>query len=137
MYLNSSANSTTSNDVTNIFSGLESNGSISSYIAQGTNFEVLLSTINAYSLQQVLYTKLNSTKIATVNATSSVTLPARLTLYLSTTAEPILLAQRNYTVNIFPLKPLGTSVKLDINAIVWANGTVEDNQVTLKIVNSS
>jgi hypothetical protein len=130
---NSLTNATTGNQIVGILSTMQANGSISSYLEFNNNFQVLLSTMNAYSLQQILQKKLNTPNV-TVNASTYVVLPSRITLIISTIAAQIALSQTNYSISILPLKPPGTSIKININAIVWQNGTVANGQITLKPV---
>ncbi len=129
--LNRSANASVGNATVKILSGLEANGSISSYIELNNSFQVLLSTINAYSLEQLVDTGLGSNSIASVNASSYIVLPSRMTLYLNTQSVAVTLQQTNFSINLYPISPVGTKVKLKINALVAPNGTVYDNQVIL------
>ena len=116
----------------NALMALERNGSISSYIDLSGSYQVLLASMNAYSLQQAMDTLLNSGNATSVNASTYVALPRSIDLYLGKQMVPVTLTQANFSVNMHPLKPLNTTIKFNINTIISANGTVFDNQITLK-----
>jgi hypothetical protein len=126
------SNSSFSAKAGNVLTALEDNGSISSFIDLSGNYQVLLSTMNAYSLQQYMDKQLNSSNATSVNASTYIALPSKVELFLGSQAIPVTLTQTNYSVSIYPLLPLNTTVKFNLNAIVSGNGTVYNNQLTLK-----
>lgn len=132
LLVNKSVNASSSNQILATLNTLESNGSINSYIEINNSFQIFLSTINAYSLEQLFYTKLGSNKTTAVNASSIVSLPKTITMYLNKQSVPMHLTQTNYSMNIFPLRQVGNTIKVSLNAIVTANGTVYQNQITIK-----
>lgn len=123
--------SSVSSQVGNFLSTLETNGSISNYISQGNGYEVFTGSLDAYQLQQAVYRNLSSNSIAIVNATSTVTLPRSIPLYYRNQIVNIRLPQTNFTVSLSPLPPPNTSVAFIIHAIVFANGTVYNNQISV------
>lgn len=121
-----------SSETSNILAALERNGSISSYIGFNDSYQVFLGTMDAYSLQQYVNGQLNYTNATTMNASTYVTLPSSVTGALGGQSVPIKLQHTNYSVSIYPLLPLNATVTFKLNAIVSGNGTVYNNQVTLK-----
>lgn len=119
--------------VGNTMSKLESNGSINNYIANSKSFNVFLGTMNAYSLQQLLYNTTGNS-IVTINATTYVSFPSQINLYYGSQSTPVYVPGSNYSVTIMPLLPLKTSVPVSIHALVTSNGTVYDNQIIIKPV---
>jgi hypothetical protein len=88
--------------------------------------------MNAYSLQQVVNRRLNSINATYVNASTYVVLPSKVQLSLGSQTVTVTLQQVNYSVDIYPLMPLNTTIKFNLNAIIAGNGTVYDNQLILK-----
>lgn len=135
----STANSNTANEVSGLLVELQDNGTINSYDNNGFNnsYQVFLSTINAYQFAELVNSKLSSNTITIVNASSTVTLPSKVTLSVNGQQVPnILLTLRNYSVNLSPLKAINSTVRVKINTLVWLNGTQDSGGgVTIIIVN--
>ncbi len=126
------SNTNFSSDTSNVLTALEDNGSISSYLDLNGSYQVLLASMNAYSLQQVVNKKLASSNAVYVNTSTYVMLPPKVQLALGSQIVPVPLSQRNYSINIYPLMPLNTTIKFNLNAIIAGNGTIYNNQLTLK-----
>ncbi len=125
-------NSNLSSAASNALAALEGNGSISSYLSMNGSYQVLLSSMNAYSLQQDINRRLNSSNATYVNASTEIVLPSKVYLALGSQTVAVTLPQRNYSINVYPLMPLNATIRFNLNAIIAGNGTIYNNQLTLK-----
>lgn len=132
-YINvSNASNATAHIVTSELSYLESNGSVKNYTYMNGSYQVMLSGISAYDLQQLLYNKTNSENSLTLASNAEVELPGNIILYYNTT-HPIsaLPPSRNYSVYMKGLDSLGTTITVQISALLEPNGTVYGNDFEL------
>jgi hypothetical protein len=125
-------NANLSSAASNALAALEGNGSISSYLSMNGSYQVLLSSMNAYSLQQDINRRLNSSNATYVNASTEIVLPSKVYLALGSQTVAVTLPQRNYSINVYPLMPLNATIRFNLNAIIAGNGTIYNNQLTLK-----
>ena len=108
---------------------LESNGSISNYIATNGTFDVLLSTATPYSLQSILYNGTGSNTVVSVNGTTYVSLPKNLQLLYKAQSVPVSTPPENFSVSVTPVRPVGASITVKIQALVTGTGQVYNNQI--------
>jgi hypothetical protein len=111
-------------------SELEANGSISNYILVGNGYQVALSGISAYALQQSIrnITALSHSDLA---ATAYLLLPSNEILYVNSYSVNVALGRRNYSIGITGLKPVGSYLNVSVFALITANGSVYNNQIKL------
>ena len=123
------------NTFTEIISRLVSNGSVLNYIYSNYSYEVVLSTISPYGLQQLLNanTMLNGT--VAVGSTIYVTLPRSIILVPvgSGQAIPVSLNNRNYSVYTANVSAIGSTVNVSISALLERNGSVYNNQFRVSL----
>lgn len=127
--LSNSSNSIRDN-VNTTMSQLESNGSLQDYIYSGSNntYQVVLSTISAYGLQQLLYSNATITNSVSVGSTASILLPSTVTLHYTNVPITISPPNRNDTVYLKNVKRIGTVINVSISALLGRNGSVYNNQ---------
>lgn len=117
--------------VANVLSELAANGSIGTYYANSNiGYNVSLTTISPYALQQLLYNKTGGNSI-NVGSTAYITLPKSITLYYSSTPVPIYLSNTNYTVYMGDVRKVGTVINVSISALLTNNGAVYNNQLRI------
>ncbi len=119
--------------VSNVLSMLEANGSVSNFVGSNRSYQVLMGNMNAFSLQQILYRKANP-NYTTVNASAYLLLPPSISLvfYKNNQTVIVYLVQRNFTVQLTPVRAVGANVPVVVHALVTDNGTVYNNQLTVK-----
>jgi len=116
--------------VGNTLTQLQNNGSVSSYFQYGTGYNVFLNSYSPYQLQQLLY-GMYPTNTIRVNSSTYVSLPKTIPLYYSTQQVQVGLPGRNYSVSMAPIIAIGSNVPVAIKAIIFANGTLYNNQITV------
>jgi len=116
--------------LTNELSNLEANGTVQDYIYQNGSYQVILSSLSAYDLQRILQ---NTSGLGntTVGSSAKVELPASLTLHYTTYPINVQLSTRNYSVYIRDVKSPGTTITLQISALLTQNGAVYQNQLRI------
>lgn len=124
-------NKTAFGAVGNTLTAMQANGSISNFVTLNNTYQIFTQKINAYSLQQVIFSRVNSTMLA-VNSSSYVTLPQVISLNYSKQTVQVHLLQTNFSVQVSPVAAIGSTVHLSVHALITANGTVLNNQITLK-----
>ncbi|MCW6160318.1 MAG: hypothetical protein LVQ95_04500 [Candidatus Micrarchaeales archaeon] len=125
-----SNNTALSSLASNELAQLQNNGSISNYVAQGNGFQIFTQNMNAYKLQQLLASKLGSANVS-VNASTSFSLPRTLPLTYRNQIVDVKLTNTNFTAPASPLQDIGTNVTVVVHALVYANGGIYDNQITI------
>jgi hypothetical protein len=66
-----------------------------------------------------------------VKATTYVTLPSTLKLYYQGTAVNVFVGEKQYPVSIAPLKPINSTIKVTVQALVTANGILYENNLRI------
>ncbi len=124
-------NQSAASAVANVLAEMQSNSSISTYVSTANgSYEAFAQNINAYQLQQALYKRTNANSVS-VQALTTFTLPVSITMYYNTQAIPVTMPQKNYTVTLSPLVGTGSQIRLRLQALVTANGTIYDNQLNI------
>jgi hypothetical protein len=116
------------NKVINIISQLQANGIIQNYVFSNNSYQVVLSGLSAYNLQQLLYNKTGSSNYTSVGATTYVTLPNQVTLNYTTQSITINLANRNYSVYMKRVKKIGAIINVSVSALLTRDGNIYKNQ---------
>lgn len=124
---NSSALSTIAG---NVLAQMQNNGSISNYVAQGSGFQIFTQGMNAYTIQLILVSKLGGSNVS-VNATTSLALPKTIPLLYRAQIVDVKLVNSNFTTPIVPLREIGANVTVNVHALIYANGSVYNNQITI------
>ena len=116
-------------------SAFEANGSISNYIHVNGGYQIALSGVNAYALQQSIR---NITALANSNITTTayLLLPANALLYVNSYPVTVALSKKNYSISLTGIKPLGSSLNLSVFALITKNGSVYNNQIRLNYTQS-
>jgi hypothetical protein len=114
-------------NVMKTLSELETNGSINNYIGSNGSYEVFLSTINAYYLQQQLQNAVNSSNAVVVSATTYIMLPSNVTLYANNYPVRVYLSDRNLSVGTTRLECIGSIINVSLRALVTSNGILYGN----------
>ncbi|MDE1865290.1 MAG: hypothetical protein KGH94_01465 [Candidatus Micrarchaeota archaeon] len=111
---------------------LEANGSVSNYVPfNSTSYQALLSGINAYQLYTYLSNALNATDVS-VGAGAFVNLPARVNMYYSAGSQvPVAFPEKNYSVYLTRVFPIGANVPVRIQALITTRGDLYNNQIRL------
>lgn len=131
IYLGNGSNATIINTTLN---ALEANGTISNYVGTNKSYDVLLNSIDPYSLYKLIR---NETKNVSVGGQAEILLPAKVDAYYSTSGIiPITLPTRNYTLFLNNTKPIGSQIPVKITAIVTENGTIYNNNIKIQEVQS-
>ncbi len=111
---------------------LERNGSVTAYFSSGPrSFEVNLGTMNAYALQQLFLSRLQTRNSIGVNATTYVLMPQTIIAYNNNAPVKIALSQLNYSISISPLPGVGSPLNVSVKALIALNGSVYQNQVVV------
>lgn len=123
-------NSTNSSkgQVSNAISELEANGTVQNYIYTDNSYQVVLSSISPYQLQQFIYNKTNMTNTISVGSTAFVMLPGNVTLYYTNQPIRVSLANRNYSLYISKAVAINTTVNVSISGLLARNGSIYDGQ---------
>jgi hypothetical protein len=116
------------NNVTAILSGLETNGSVQNYIYSNGSYQVVLATISAYGLQQLLYRKTGQPNSITVGSTATVFMPSNVVLYYTNVPVVVAPPSRNYSVYVKSVKSPGTIINVSISALLNRNGSIYNSQ---------
>ncbi len=121
--------------VNGTLSAFEANGSISNYIHVNGGYQIALSGVNAYALQQSIR---NITALANSNITTTayLLLPANALLYVNSYPVTVALSKKNYSISLTGIKPLGSSLNLSVFALITKNGSVYNNQIRLNYTQS-
>ncbi len=109
---------------------METNGSISNYIRIGDNYQVTLSGIDAYALQQNIRA-VPALALSNITASAHLLLPSNAILYVNSYPVNIMFNRRNYSASITRLKSVGSIINVSVFALITANGSVYNNQVRL------
>jgi hypothetical protein len=133
-FLLSNQSNATMESVNRTLSALETAGSISNYLhainSLGTNYTVTLSGIDAYALQQSIR---NITALAHLNITTTayLLLPTNTILYPpgSSYSLPITFSNRNYSISLTGLEPVGSRLNVSVQALVTANLSVHEMRI--------
>ncbi len=125
-----SNSSALSSRASNELAQLQNNGSISNYVAQGNGFQIFTQNMNAYRLQQALVSKLGGSNVS-VNASTSFSLPKILPLIYRNQIVDVKLTNTNFTAPTSPLQDIGSNVTVIVHALVYANGDIYNNQITI------
>jgi hypothetical protein len=125
--LSNSVNSSKIN-MTTILSGLETNGSVDNYVYTNGSYEVVLSSISAYDLQELLYKDVGSNTFVNVGATTYVELPQSVVLYYTTQPITVNLPSRNYSIYLKNVQMEGSTVNVSISGLLERNGTIYNSQ---------
>jgi hypothetical protein len=122
------SSNTLKTSVINLISHLEANGTVQNYAASNGSYEIVLASISPYDLQQFLYNKTNSTSNSLgIAATSYVELPQNITLYYTNVPVPVYLTNRNYSIYLQRVKPIGSKINVSISALLAKNGSIYQN----------
>jgi hypothetical protein len=121
------------NNLSAFMSQLQENGTLDNYVLTNNTYQVYLSNLSAYRLQQLLYNKFNSNNSVSVTATADLMVPQSVNLYYSNSSPPInvALTSKNYTVSLTGLKSIGMKVNLTVSALITTQGSVFNNQIRL------
>jgi hypothetical protein len=119
---------TTKVNITKILSQLESNKSVGNYIYTNGTYDVVLSNISAYNLQNLLYKDAGSSNTISVGSTANVELPSNVVLYNATQSITVVLSNRNYSIYLKNVQMPGSTVNVSISAQLEKNGTIYNNQ---------
>lgn len=125
----------TSLDMANeTMSKLQNNGSISNFLFTGSGYQVALTGIDAYSLQQQIR-DMPGNGIANANATSVayIVLPARIRLDVGDTHVNATLANRNFSLPLTGLEPVGSNLSVRVSAMITANGSIYNNEIRINV----
>jgi len=129
--INASQNSSTYDMISSVLGNLQLNGSVLNYFYNIGRYQVYLgSGIDAYGMQSLL-NKTVSNKNFKVEATSYVTLPSTLRLFYQDTAVDIFIGGKQYPVTIVPPRPINSTVKVTVQALVTANGIPYQNNIRI------
>ena len=127
-----SSSSGTGAAVMKTLSELQANGSISYYdMPKNGSYTVILSEIDAYSLQVMLNNAVNSSNAIVVSAETHILLPSNITLYYKNNPVKIYLNNRNKSVSETVLRSLGSKINVSIQALVTNNGTLYENELSV------
>ncbi|MDE1810432.1 MAG: hypothetical protein KGH58_03940 [Candidatus Micrarchaeota archaeon] len=118
------------NSVLGTLSALRNSGTIQNYISNGAEYEIVLGGISAYSLQQTLYSQLNSTNAITIMATANARLTGKSNLLVGSQefAVPI---NGTYPLNFTPLIPINSIIGVTVRALLTQNALLYNNQVSI------
>jgi len=129
--INASQNSSAHDMISSMLGNLQSNGSVLNYFYNLGKYTVYLgSGIDAYGVQSLLNNTVNN-KNFRVKATTYVTLPSTLKLYYQGTAVNVFVGEKQYPVSIAPLKPINSTIKVTVQALVTANGILYENNLRI------
>lgn len=121
-------NSSDTNSIYNTLSTMQSNGLISSYNNFGNQLDILAEKATIYQIYMGLKNVSNSISI---NATSYVRLPTKLTLYYSGSAVRINIPNKTFVIHGNKLYKIGTELNISIQAIINANGSLYNNNLRI------
>jgi hypothetical protein len=127
--LSNQSNDTMEN-VSAALSGLEANGSISNYIHVGDGYQVALSGMDAYALQQSIR-KGTALVHSNITTTAYLLLPANEVLYVNSYPVDVAFSRRNYSISLAGLEPVGSHLNVSVFALITANGSVYNNQIRI------
>ncbi len=127
--LSNQSNSTMEN-VNRTLSALEANGSISNYIHISNGYQVALSSMDAYTLQQSIR-NITALEHSNVTTTAYLFLPANATLYVNSYPVNVAFSKRNSSISLTGIGPVGSRVNVSVFALITANGIVYNNQIRL------
>jgi hypothetical protein len=123
------SNSTAAN-VSSLLSRLEENGSISNYYHTTEGYQVALSSMNAYALQQSVR-NITTQAYSNVTVTTYLLMPANVELYVNNYPLTVPLSRRNYSISLTGVRPVGSYLNVSVLAFVTANGSVYNNQLRI------
>ena len=110
------------NQLNSTLSDLQNNGSVVESIFTNDSYQGSSFTgISPYSLEQIIYSKINQTNSINVGATADVELPSTITFYYSKQPVKLQLPSRNYSVQITNAKSIGSSINVSISTLLYAN----------------
>jgi hypothetical protein len=112
---------------------LQQNGTIQNYALTNNTYQVYLSNLSAYGLQQLIYNRFNSSNMVSVGATAYLRVPQSVNLYYSNSSPSISVAvpSRNYTLFLTGIKSIGTKINVTVSALIMSNGGIFNNQIRI------
>ncbi len=127
------ADNASASTLNSTLSKLEDNGSISNFLFVGGGYQIVLSEIDAYSLQQLIRNTPEGGPLALANvtATAYLMLPANGVLYVGGMPVNVKFAKRNYSISLTDLRPIGANLSVSISALVTANGSIYNDQIRI------
>jgi hypothetical protein len=134
-YVTVSNGSNSSNEnITRILSQLEANGSVQNYIYDNNSYQVVLVSISAYELQQLLNRNASSNSIINVGATTYVMLPSTVIMYYTNQPITVHLKSRNYSVYLTNVKPIGSVLNVSVSGLLARNGSIYNGQFRVNVI---
>lgn len=125
----SNSSNSVKNTVTNSLSMLQANGTVVDSIVTNNTYQVVLSGISPYTLQQFLYQKTNSTNSISVGSTADVQLPQTIAFTYTNVPIDLHLTNRNYTVYLSQVQSIGSTINVSISTLLYTNNeSIYDNQ---------
>jgi hypothetical protein len=117
------------NIVANSLSNLQANGTVVDSILTNDSYQVVLSGISPYDLQQLLYKQTNSANYITVSSTADVKLPQTITFTYSNVPINLHLTTTNYSVYLSNVKTIGSTINVTISTLLYTNNeSIYNNQ---------
>jgi hypothetical protein len=114
--------------ITTELNSLESNGSIDNYINTNNSYQVVLSSVSAYDVQQLLYKDLGTQNTIKVGSTAYITLPPTITLFYNNQPITTRIPSQNYSIYMQNIKAINSTINVSISTLVTANGSIYNNQ---------
>ena len=121
--------------ISGILSKMQSNGSISSYVPLGNQFDVYTVRIDPNGLQSAIRYGLASNALLGINvsAIAIVSLPQYTKLYFHNQSVSVASPALNTTLGLVNPPAVNSSLRLKVFAVVSANGTIISNQFNVSI----
>jgi hypothetical protein len=117
------------NSTVNAISDLESNGSVQDYTYTNGSYQIVLSSISPYDLQQILYAKTGLNNSMNVSSTATITLPKNVILHYAGQPINLDLQNRNYSVYLSNVRAIGSVINVSISALLARNGSIYNGQL--------
>ncbi len=128
-----------SNVLNNTLSTVNSTNNISFTIINNNTYDVLLSNMSAYNFQQIIYQKLQSynynnsksnvSNLVNLKGATFIKLPHVLSFkpYSSVISQRAIIKNQTYSINIYPLRKINSTIPVEIQALMNKNGICQNS----------